>query len=87
MIRKINLAELHKVEASAVFSLAQKKSDIVQAIIKVKEANYVPLCVRLRASINPNIFTVELKYGDFELLAQDPKVESISISKEFKSAE
>lgn len=87
MTRKINLNELHKVEASSVLPLAHKTSDLVQAIIKVKEANYVPRCVRLRALIGSGIFTGEFKYDDLESLEQDPKVESISISKELKSAE
>lgn len=87
MKRQINLDELHKVEASSVFPLAHKTSDLVQAIIKVKEANYVPPCVHLRASIGSGIFTGEFKYEDLESLEQDPKVESVSISKNLKSAE
>ncbi len=87
MKRKINLDELHKVESSSVIPFARKTSDVVQAIIKVKETDYVPPCVRLRASIGPDIFTAEFKYDDLETLEQDPKVESVSISKELKSAE
>ncbi len=71
MKRKINLDELHKVEASSVIPLAHKASDVVQAIIKVKETNYVPQCVRLRAPIGPDIFTGEFKYDDLESLEQD----------------
>lgn len=87
MKRKINLDELHKVEASSVLPLAHETSDLVQAIIKVKEANYVPQCVRLRASIGSGIFTGEFKYDHLESLEQDPRVESVSISKDLKSAE
>lgn len=87
MKRKINLDELHKVEASSIIPLAHKASDVVQAIIKVKETNYVPQCVRLRASIGPDIFTGEFKYDDLESLEKDPKVASVSISKDLKSAE
>jgi hypothetical protein len=87
MKRRIQIDELHKVEASSVVPLAQKTSEIVQAIIKVKVADYVPLRVRLRASISPGIFTGEFKYSDLESLEQDPKVESISINKALKSTE
>jgi hypothetical protein len=87
MKRKIKLDELHKVEASSVIPLAHNASDVVQAIIKVKETNYIPKYVRLRASIGPNIFTGEFKYDDLESLQEDPKVESVSISKELKSVE
>ena len=87
MRRKINLDELHKVEASSILPLARKPSDLVQAIIKVRKPNYVPQYVRVRASIGSGIFTCELKYEDLESLEQDPKVESVSISKDLKSAE
>lgn len=87
MKRQIKLDELHKVEASSVLPLAHKTSDLVQAIIKVKTPNYVPQCVRLRALIGSGIFTAEFKYDDLKTLEQDSKVESISISKELKSAE
>jgi hypothetical protein len=87
MNRKINLDDLHKVEATSVIPLAQHASDVVQAIIKVKSADYVPKCVRLRASMSPHIFTGEFKHGDLESLEKDPKVESVSISKELKSPE
>lgn len=87
MERKINLDELHKVEASSVAPLAQTASDLVQAIMKVNEENYVPRGVRLRAPIGSGIFTCELRYGDLESLEQDPRVESISISKTLKGPE
>ena len=87
MTRKINLDDLHKVEATSVLSLAQDASDVVQAIIKVKHADYVPPCVHLRASISPYLFTAAFKRGDLESLEKDPKVESVSISKKLKSAE
>lgn len=85
MARNINLDELHKVEASSVLPLAHQSSDLVQAIIKVNEPNYVPQCVRLRASIGSGIFTGEFKYDDFNSLEQDPRVESISINKDLRS--
>lgn len=87
MKRKINLDELRKVEASTVIPLAQHASDVVQAIIKVKHADYVPDCVRLRATMSPFIFTADLQHGDLASLESDPKVESVSVSKKLKSAE
>ena len=87
MKRKINLDELHKVEASSVIPLAHEASDVVQAIIKVRNTDYVPRRVRLRSSISPYIFTAEFKYDDLASLEQDPKVESVSISKKLKSVE
>jgi len=85
MNRKINLDELHKVESSSVIPLARQGSEMVQGIIKVTNADYVPECVRLRASMSPHIFTAEFKHGDLAALESDPKVESVSISKKLQS--
>lgn len=86
MTRKINLDELRKVEATSVIPLAQQSSDVVEAIIKVTSANYIPPGVRLRASISPRIFTAEFKQQDLDALEKDPKVELVSINKKLKSA-
>lgn len=87
MNRKIYLDELHKVEATSVIPLAQNASDVVQAIIKVKKPDYVPIGVHVRASMGPLIFTGEFKYSDLQSLERDPEVESVSISKKLKSVE
>lgn len=85
MSRKIKLEDLSKVESSSVIPLATNALETVQAIIKVKSADYVPKCVKVRASIGPHIFTGDLKLGDLPTLERDPQVESISISKRLKS--
>jgi len=87
MNRKIALDELHKVEATSLIPLARNAADAVQAIIKVTKPDYIPMGVHLRASIDPFIFTGEFRYGDLQSLEQDPKVESVSISKKLQSAE
>lgn len=86
MIRKINLNELHHVEASSMIPLAQNASDVVQAIIKVKKPDYVPADVHRRAAVSPLIFTAEFQVGKLQALEQDPKVESVSISKKLQSS-
>lgn len=85
MNRKIKLEELSKVESSSVIPLALNSAETVEAIIKVKDADYVPDRVKVRASISPHILTGEFKQGDLPALEQDPQVESISINKRFKS--
>jgi hypothetical protein len=84
MKRNISLDDLLKVEASSVIPLANQDSNVVQAIIKVKETGYVPSCVTLRASISPEIFTGEFNSDDLKSLEQDPKVESVSVSRKLK---
>lgn len=85
MTRKIKLEELSKVESSSVIPLATNASETFQAIIKVKDADYVPKGVKVRASISPHILTGDLKQDDLPALEMDPQVESISISKRLKA--
>ena len=85
MNRKIKLEDLHKLESSSVIPLATNPSQVVQAIIQVKDADYVPKCVKVRASIGPHLLTADLLQSDLSVLERDPKVESISISKPLKS--
>jgi len=85
MNRKIKLKDLSKVESSSVIPLTTNASETVQAIIKVKDADYVPKGVKVRASISPHILTGDLKRGDLPALERDPQVESISISKRLNS--
>jgi hypothetical protein len=84
MTRKIKLEDLHKLESSSVLPLATNPSQVVQAIIQVKDADYVPKGVKVRASISPHLLTADLLQGDLPALELDPKVESISISKRLK---
>ena len=65
----------------SIIPLSRNPSDVVRAIIKVKEPDYIPGCVTLRASISSFILTGEFKYSDLESLEIDPKVESVSINK------
>ena len=87
MVRKINIDELRHVEAGSIVPLAQNASDLVQAIIKVKNPDYVPEDVHRRATVSPLIFTAEFKVGKLQSLERDPKVESVSISKKLQSSE
>lgn len=86
MNRKINLDDLHHVEASSIIPLARNTGEIVQAIFKVRNPGYVPAEVSRRAAMDPFIFTGEFKYGDLHILESDPKVESVSINRKLKSA-
>lgn len=82
---KIKLNELSKVEASSSFPISFKPSDIVDAIIKVDEANYIPKGVSLRAKIGSGIITGEFMYANLASIQKDPKVKSVSIKEKFKS--
>jgi hypothetical protein len=57
----------------------------ISVIIIVKQANYHPECVQLRAQISELIFTANCKNKDIEVLENDPLVEQVSGSKKLQS--
>lgn len=87
MTRKFSLDDLKKVESSTIRPLAQTTDDMIQAVIKVKQAKYVPKNVRVRAQIDDHLLTGEFKTSVLKSLERDAQVESISISKDLRSAE
>lgn len=67
-------------------SLAASRPDlapeeIVNAIVKVRRAEYVPPGVRLRARIDSRMFTASFAAGDLSRIESDPDVASVEISK------
>jgi hypothetical protein len=76
---KVSLDELKEAKATSEPDLAP--GEIVNAIIKVKQENYVPPGVHLRARIDPCMFTASFAAGDFSKIESDPNVASVEISK------
>lgn len=87
MARKFKLDDLTKVESSTVGSLARTTDDMIQAIVKVKPAGYVPKNVRVRARIDDHLLTCEFQKNVLASLEGDSQVESVSISKGLKLVE
>lgn len=52
----------------------------VEVIVKVKEADYVPEGVAVRAQVSPLLFTSVVPADDLTRLENDPKVHSVSVS-------
>lgn len=79
-LRKLKkLSDLGKVEsvpASALDSL--ESQGVVTAMIHVTESNYVPPQVRVRARIDPTLFTADFPADVLTALERDPKVDSIA---------
>ena len=72
---KLKLAPSQKLE----------KNQNVLAVIKVKQANYVPKGMSLRSRISQNLFTVETSYSQLEILEKDALVTSIELSQNLRS--
>jgi len=60
---------------------AGESGDKVAVIIKVAEEGYVPPGVKVRAQIDPKMFTAEIERGDMERVQSDPRVVSIGTPK------
>lgn len=82
---KINMDDLRKLESSSVPTRSPKAHDMVKAIVKVKQAGYVPDSVHVRASISPFILTCEFAAEQLPVLERDPKIESIALNQSLSS--
>ena len=83
----MNLDDLGKLEASSVKALHSLDNAQVEAIVKVKQAHYVPDNVIVRARIDPYLFTCEMPSAHLQHLEMDPKVLSFSINKKLHAAD
>ena len=61
--------------------------EMLELIIKVNEADYVPDGITVRASIDAYLFTAEAPRRELERLEADPKVESVSVGKPLRVIE
>ena len=59
----------------------------VEAIIQVREADYVPAEVRVRARIDATMFTAELAAGALDRVQADPRVVSVALSRRLRLIE
>ena len=84
---KLNLDDLKKLESSTVRSLALDPQAQVEAIVKVRRADYVPKNVRVRSQIDSHLFTCEIPTAQLQALQDDPNVESVAINKKLRSVE
>ena len=76
------LSELDKLESAPPSVLeAVDKDQVITVIIQVKEPNYVPPQVQMRAQIDPTLFTAELPAARLNELEADPKVQSFALSR------
>jgi len=84
---KINLDDVKKLESSSVTPELVKGEGSVEAIVKVSEPNYVPKNVKVRAQIDPQLFTCVISAKQFTRLEKDPLVASIAVSKKLHLVE
>lgn len=76
-MKKINVSDLQNTESS----LHENPSHVVSGILKVKEQGYLPPGVFLRKCISPYLMTVDFEQDRLAMIQDDPKVESVSVSK------
>jgi hypothetical protein len=57
----------------------------LEVIVKVRQANYVPDGVKVRAQISPVLFTSVIPPSALEDIEKDPNVESVSVSQTLRT--
>jgi hypothetical protein len=72
-----------KLEATARPEPADGAGDL-EVIIKVREANYVPAGVAIRAQISDKIFTSVIQSETLQSLEDDPQVQSVAVSRKLR---
>lgn len=77
----ISLDNLEKIELTGTASSSIDQDDILTAILRVKQPDYVPAGVTLRARIDENMFTGNFKAEDLKDIGSDENVLSIAISR------
>lgn len=76
------LSEFERVESAPPSVLkTAASSERITAIIQVKEPNYVPERVRVRARIDPLLFTADLPTDLLGELEADHRVQSVALSR------
>lgn len=70
-----------KVSGPLASSLGDLDPDeLLSAIVKVKEAGYVPKAADERARASDMLFTANVRRSDLDALAKDDRVESVELS-------
>ena len=77
----MDFSKLKKVEYDLNAHLGLAPESIVSVIVKVKQANYIPQLVNVRATISDTIFTADCKVSDIPTIEKDALVEQVSMSK------
>ena len=74
-------AEGGKVSGPLASSLGDLDPDeVLSAIVKVKEAGYVPKAATERSRASDTLFTANVRRADLDALAKDARVESVELS-------
>jgi hypothetical protein len=82
----IRLDQLTKLEAASLPSApAQELDELVELIVKSRTPDYVPPGVKVRARIDPHLFTGEAQASVLSELEQDPEVVSLALGKKLRT--
>lgn len=77
----MKLEDLRKLELSSQPHAGSLSDDTpVSAIVKVREANYVPSGVTVRARIDETMFTASCRAEQLRELESDPRVVSVALA-------
>lgn len=83
----VKSTQFRKVQGDVQFESTAAKTESVEAIIKVNEPDYVPDSFRVRSRIDAYMVTGETSAENLIKLENDPKVESVSVSRSLRVIE
>jgi hypothetical protein len=76
----MDYSKLKKLEATNHPLKNLKSNQMLEAIIKVKQENYIPKNIKVRSKISDFLFTTEFKAEFLKNLENDPLIHSISVN-------
>ena len=77
---KLNLRDLANLESGPVTPENATYGQILRAIVRVRQAGYVPAGVRLRSRVDATLFTADFPAELLETMRLDRGVASVEIS-------
>jgi hypothetical protein len=82
----VELDDLSKLEFSSQPRRGSLPDDAqVSAIVKVRQSNYVPPGVSIRARIDDKMFTASCRADKLRELERDPQVESVALAQRLEN--
>ncbi len=82
----IRLDSLKKLESSSIsHPQSPGEDETVEVIVKVRSKDYQPPHVKVRAQIDPFLFTCRIPAKLLQALEDDPNVVSIALSKRLRT--
>ena len=82
---KLNFDDLKRLKPETPAEATYAPAETVLAIVRVRQAGYVPDGVHVRSRVDQEIFTAEIPAGMVSCLREDERVVAVEVSKHLES--